>query len=299
MQRSKIPWCEYTWNPITGCTQCSPGCANCYAKQLHDQRNKAFYAGKRVPECYAKPFGTVQFHPERLDQPLRQRKPGVVFVCSMSDLFHEQITDDQRDLVFAVMARATQHTFVVLTKRAEAMERYIRRLYSNARIIDTAARTMGFTFEFAGTYFVSSPLLNVVLGVTACNQEEWNRNSAILVRTPAAKRFVSMEPMLGAIDCSGEYMADCCGGRYPFPNLEQEYRTSRLSMLDGIILGGESGPNARPMHPDWARAVRDQCAAAGVAFFMKQMSGRAPIPDDLYIRQLAWEMEKNNAKGRS
>lgn len=213
-QLSAIEWTESTWNPVTGCTKVSPGCLHCYA-ELMAKRLQAM--GQRN---YANGFA-VTLHPHVLDLPLSWRKPRMVFVNSMSDLFHEAVPDGFIADVFAVMAEASQHTFQVLTKRSE-------------RLAEMAAD-------------LPWPP-NVWMGATI-ETDVYVHRADHLRQTPAVVKFVSAEPLLG-----------------PLPSL-------RLPGLDWVIAGGESGPGARPMEPDWARELRDWCVTEDVAFFFKQWGG--------------------------
>ncbi len=210
MQRSKIEWTEATWNPVTGCTEISPGCAHCYAKTFAER-----FRG--VPgHPYENGFD-LQLRPGRLDQPLRWKKPRTIFVNSMSDLFHDDVPDEYIQQVFEVMEAAEHHRFQVLTKRSERLAQ------------------------------IASNLLwpeNVWMGVSVENQRFVHRVDD-LRRVPAAVRFLSCEPLLGLLDL------DLQGAHW-------------------VIAGGESGPGARAMDPDWVRGVRDQCAVASVPFFFKQ-----------------------------
>jgi protein gp37 len=191
-----------------------------------------------------------------LTAPLRWKKPRTIFVNSMGDLFH--CPHEWIDQVFAVMALAPQHTFQVLTKRAERMRGYMnhpRRRFiveKTARILHNQGGTLP---QHAIAYFTScpAPLPHVWLGVSVEDQKRADERIPDLLHTPAAVRFISAEPLLGSIDLQGAVPA-----------------------LDWVIVGGESGPGARPMHPDWARSIRDQCGAAGVPFFFKQWGEHAP-----------------------
>ncbi len=210
MQRSKIEWTDATWNPVTGCTQISPGCAHCYAKTFAER-----FRG--VPgHPYERGF-EPQLRRERIKQPLRWTKPRTIFVNSMSDLFHEAVPDEYIHEVFEVMAAADQHRYQVLTKRAERLAQL-------------------------------APSLpwpdHIWMGVSVENQR-WTSRIAPLRGTPAAIKFLSCEPLLGPLELD-------------------------LDGIDWVIAGGESGPGARPMHPDWVRAVRDQCLESGTPFFFKQ-----------------------------
>ena len=208
--KSAIEWTEATWNPVTGCDEVSPGCAHCYARTLAER-----FRG--VPgHPYEQGFD-LQLRPERLNQPIEWKRPRLIFVNSMSDLFHEGIEDRFIRSVFDVMGRAEQHTFQVLTKRSE-------------RLADIAAS-------------LSWPS-NVWMGVSVENQR-WTTRVDDLRRVPAAVRFLSCEPLLGPLDLN-------------------------LNGIHWVIAGGESGPGARPMRPEWVRSLRDQCAEADVPFFFKQ-----------------------------
>jgi protein gp37 len=237
---TKIEWVKNqdgtqgeTWNPVTGCTKVSPGCQNCYAEKIAHRLQAMNVAG------YENGFA-VTLHPERINQPLRWTKPRRIFVVSMGDLFHEDIEFRFISTVWGIMMDCQQHTFMVLTKRPQKM--------------------LEFSAWFERTVRKSIKQPNIWLGVTTENQEEADRRIPLLLATPAAKRFVSIEPMLGPVDLGlcQECQAD-------------PTKCSEHNRLDWVILGGESGPNARPMHPDWARSVRDQCQAAWVPFFLKQM----------------------------
>jgi len=233
---TKIEWCEETWNPITGCSPVSEGCEHCYARRMA-QRLKGRYG---YPED--DPF-RVTFHPDRLEQPLKWKKPRMIFVCSMGDLFHPDVDWLTIDNVLNTCWRATRHTFLVLTKRIEAAWYYFR-------------SPIFLTPDHWRREFLDRG--NIWLGVTAENQQRADERIPILLQIPAAKHFVSIEPMLGPVQIRGNY------------HLGEQTIGSWPQGLDWVILGGESGPGARPMHPDWARSVRDQCQAAGVPFFFKQ-----------------------------
>jgi len=200
--------------------------------------------------------------------PLHRKKPTVYFVNSMSDLFHENVPDEWIDRVFAVMALSPQHTFQVLTKRAGQMREYFAargRLNSiNGQKWSLLGTPIGSKINHGGQWMTPAlPLPNVWLGVSAERQQEADERIPLLLQTPAAVRFISAEPLLGPIDLNAV-------------NVDDEIPLLRSCVsgdgrrLDWVIAGGESGKNARPMHPEWARSLRDQCKAAGVAFFFKQ-----------------------------
>ena len=262
--KTAISWTDATWNPVTGCTPVSAGCEHCYAKCMHDR-------GLWSKE----PFSKVTCHPDRLEIPLHWRKPRKIFVCSMGDLFYESVPDEFIDKVFAVMALCPQHTFQVLTKRAERMHLYLgnARLFCN--IVSTSNKTASgeectafnpnlTTLARVARRFpnrLQVPLPNLWLGVTAENQTAADERIPLLLDTPAAVHFVSCEPLLGPIDFTNIQNL-CFDAFYGVDN--------RRTKLDWAICGGETGPGARPMHPDWVRGLRDQCQVARVPFHFKQ-----------------------------
>jgi len=214
MAKSKIEWTEMTWNPTTGCSKISRGCKNCYAENL-SKRLKAM--GNRK---YQNGF-QVTLHPDTLSIPFTWKKSRIVFVNSMSDLFHEDIPDTYIKQVFKVMNDNPQHIFQVLTKRAENMHELRLKL------------------EWTK---------NIWMGVTV-EEKEYDYRIQLLKETEAAVKFLSIEPMIGAT-----------------PNLD-------LSSIDWVIVGGESGPGARPIQKEWIEDVRSQCQKSGTPFFFKQWGG--------------------------
>jgi protein gp37 len=242
--KTKIEWADSVWNPTTGCTKVSQGCKNCYAKKVHDMRHKAYQEGKQLPPQYSVPFETVLLHENRLEQPFHWRKPQRVFVNSMSDLFHPDVPDDFIVKVFAVMFTALEHTFMILTKRPARMLEWINKY--PASYMDREAK-------------------RVWLGVSVENQQAADERIPLLLQTPAAVRFVSCEPLLGAVDLTNYY---------PWSHSKAEAESLQFIQSPNsfwVICGGESGPGARPMHPDWARALVRQCSIANVPIFVKQM----------------------------
>lgn len=290
-ESSTIEWTDATWNPIAGCSLKSPGCTHCYAMPTayrHELMSAALgrvspYTGlTRKVNGKAVWTGDMRLVEAALTLPLRWTKPRRIFVNSMSDLFHESVPDDWIDRVFAVMALCPQHTFQVLTKRADRMRAYLTDASFGLRVggelmrsarghAGAEAMVIGLTHQLS---VQGQPLPNVWLGVSAEDQRRADERVPDLLATPAAVRFVSAEPLLGPIDF------------HKLPLEADGYRASALfghevagavgqcidwvPPLDWIIVGGESGPGARPMHPDWARQIRDACAAAGVAFHFKQ-----------------------------
>ena len=285
--RTGIEWCDATWNPTVGCSIVSPGCANCYAmRTAHRQAGGEKYRGlTRVVNGNPVWTGAVRLHEAALDQPLRWRRPRRIFVNSMSDLFHEDLPDAAIDRMFAVMALCPQHIFQVLTKRADRMRVYLtfsrdvpqEWRWRVCQVIDDMIplRTpASIAAKEAVAY--KPPLPNVWLGISIEDQARADERIPHLLATPAAVRFVSCEPLLRPVDLRNirpkdRYELDALTG-YDF---DQGLVGERL---DWVIVGGESGPGARPMHPDWARSLRDQCQAAGVPFFFKQWGEWAPIP---------------------
>lgn len=292
-----------TWNPIVGCSIVSPGCTNCYAMRMAHrieamQGDSSHYAGTtRVVNGNPVWTGKVRLSPEKtITAPLRWKKPRRIFVNSMSDLFHEDVPDEWIDLVFAVMALAPRHQFQLLTKRSARMRTYFNGPYSNGEGV--AARIADLTWtlapkrlllpepptifevpmgqrlpngepEFGWRRFLKGwPLPNVWLGVSAERQREAEERVPDLLETPAAIRFVSAEPLLGPINFRN------IRGRLSWMKPEHDHfdalHPDLPARINQIITGGESGPGARPMHTDWARRIRDDCAVTDVAYFHKQ-----------------------------
>lgn len=258
--KTGIEWTDATWNPVTGCSKVSQGCKHCYALRDWPRMSanpKTVYFGRQ--------FTDVRCHPERLDQPFRWTKPRLIFVNSMSDLFHEAVPDEFIDRVFAAMARARQHTYQVLTKRADRMAAYLNDPDRKNRIL-AASVSLG----WAGMMDMPWPIPHVWIGVSVEDQAAADERIPMLLDTPAAVRWISAEPLLGPVDLlatpAGDILCRCGGCLEMTPD----------TRLDWVVVGGESGPKARPMHPDWARSLRDQCAAAGVPFLFKQWGEWGP-----------------------
>lgn len=270
---SNIEWTDASWNCLAGCEAISPGCAHCYAASMTrrlEAMGQQDYAGLTTAKHFN---GKVRCLPHKLDVPLRWRKPRRVFVNSMSDLFHEDVPDTFIDKVFAVMAICQQHTFQVLTKRAERMAAYFSGWKSlaapqHAARTATACGAMQLTFGEAAeiwSLMSDSPLPNVWLGVSCEDQQRADERIPRLLKTPAAVRFVSAEPLLGGINFGsigeGRDAFNCLDG-IGGPN------------LDWVIVGGESGSGARPCDVAWIRSIVSQCKAAGVECFVKQLGSR-------------------------
>lgn len=256
MGKSKIEWTDETWNPVSGCTKVSDGCKHCYAER-HWPRLSAPgqpYAGRK--------FTDVACHPERMTQPLHWKKPRRVFVNSMSDLFHESIPFEFIARAFRIMWETPEHTYQILTKRPERMREYCE--------LQTDQK--------------SWPLPNVWLGVSVENQETANERIPILLKTSAAVRWISAEPLLGPVDVYGGDPDPRLDGAVAGPGVSLEpfwdaNGRGPYPGIDWVVVGGESGPRARATNPIWVRSLRDQCTAAGVPFFFKQWGEWAPGDD--------------------
>lgn len=279
MSATNIEWADRVWNPVTGCTKVSAGCKHCYAETLAGR----FWKDRR--------FTDVQVHPDRLDAPLRWRKPARIFVNSMSDLFHEAVPNAFIDQVFAVMALCRQHTFIVLTKRPERMRAYMTRPGSmcsrettvNGAIWSQLGTRRGSKIEHGGNWRCAWPIPNAILGVSVEDQTTADARIPLLLQTPAALRAVSLEPLLGPVDLDRLYSESEDGREQRWDSAISGKRFSPwadgyvdCTTLDWVIVGGESGPKARPCDVAWIRSVVRQCQAAGVACFVKQL-GAKPV----------------------
>ena len=259
-----IEWCDATWNPITGCTRVSRGCEHCYAERLAAGRLRHHTSRAGLTDDHGRWNGVVRFNEEWIEQPLHWRKPRRIFVCAHSDLFHENVPDAWIDRVFAVMGTARQHVFQILTKRPERMRNYI--MHKAEKRLVKGGRPPDINLWYAGW-----PLPNVWIGTSVEDQQTLNVRWPVLRETPAAVRWLSIEPLLGGITLDG--------------GVDGPDHLEGANRPDWVVVGGESGPGYRPMAPDWARLIRDQCDFAGCAFYMKQMAGKAAIPSDLMIRE--------------
>lgn len=238
---SAIEWTDATWNPVTGCTKITAGCDNCYAERFSE----------RFRDVAGHPFERgfdLTLRPERITQPLAWRRPRMIFVNSMSDLFHKQVPKAFIDQVFDTMEAADWHVFQVLTKRSSLLRDYLRRRYAT-----------------------KVPPAHIWLGVSVEDHKARTRVDHLRA-APAAVRFLSIEPLIGPIG-----ILDLTG-------------------IHWVIAGGESGPRARPMHIDWAREVRDQCAKQRVPFFFKQWGGLRPKTGGRLLDGREWnELPQPNA----
>ena len=268
-----ISWADATWNPVVGCTKVSPGCDHCYAIRTAHRMTanpnplvSQAYAGTEAGDEWT---GKVNLLPGRLDQPLRWRKPRRIFVNAQSDLFHGAVPDDFIARVFAVMACTPRHTYQVLTKRHGRM-RSLLRSDDFRPAVEDAMRGIVAAYRTERTWYAAWPLPNLWLGLSVEDQSTADLRIPALLDTPAAVRWVSAEPLLGPVDLrEWVHTPECLPGGDDGP----PWCTCGLFLsggLDWVVVGGESGPGARPMHPEWARTLRDQCASTGVAFFFKQ-----------------------------
>jgi protein gp37 len=282
MGKTSIEWTDASWNPIVGCTEVSPGCANCYAARLAATRLKNHpdykglavihegrYVSKEKPSVNCSHWAAdehkpgseqVRFLPNRIHEPKESKKARRIFVCDMGDLFHESVKLEWLHQILSVIQKCPQHTFQILTKRAALMK---ERMEDQSR------------------FFTPWPMPNVWLGVSVENQHFADERIPLLLSTPAAVRFISAEPLLGPLDLSRFLKCDCQlkGNNFSAPE-QHAVNCPERRRIDWVICGGESGPNARPMHPEWARFLRDQCQSAGVPFFFKQWGEYLPALQD-------------------
>jgi protein gp37 len=250
---NKIEWLHLpgytaeTWNPITGCTKVSAGCANCWAEKM----------SKRMAGRYGYPASDpfkVTVHKDKFQKPFSWRNPRMVFVCSMGDLFHDDVPDNFINDVFnSIEAEENRkHLFLILTKRPKRMH------------------------ELSGRWGPGAFPNNLWFGVSVENQDTANKRIPWLLRIPAEKRFISAEPLLERVSINMLWMEE--EQKEPFRDelLEHTFLLDAQKELDWVIVGGESGFHARPMHPDWVRSIRDQCAQTGTPFFFKQWGAWIP-----------------------
>lgn len=305
MGDTNIEWTDKTWNPQRGCSRVSPGCVNCYAERqaarfaapgigvlgepgkIPSERPAAYPAGPFfgfVTRVNGHPAwtGKVELVEKHLGDPLHWKTPCRVFVNSMSDLFHEDLPDEAIDRVFGVMAWCRRHTFQILTKRADRMRAYSNRLAGLTRQERGVrmAQAKGFDVPSDTPGGMAWPLPNVHFGVSTEDQQRANERVAQLLLTPASVRFVSYEPALSHVDFTRiEHEPGGSGGTVFINSLTGKMVSvgggQQLPKLDWVIIGGESGPGARPFDLEWARSVVQQCAVTGTKCFVKQL-GSAP-----------------------
>lgn len=284
---SKIEWCDETWNPLVGCSRISAGCSRCYAAEAaKSARLQQFTQYQKVKDW----DGMIEFVENQLLKPLSWKASKKVFVCSMSDIFHANVKDEWLDKIFAVMAIAKQHTFQVLTKRPERMNEYLSDPKTVQRIGTWIAADLSPHYGLVGLNHsvfdeFDLPLPNCWLGVSVENQKAADDRIPSLLATPASVRFLSCEPLLEAIEI-------------------EEYLRAGTEELGhpGIglaIIGGESGPGARPCHIDWIRSLVKQCQQTKTAVFVKQLGSHA-IDSTPYIDGIVqnhFQVKLKNRKG--
>lgn len=277
---TKIEWADHTFNPWIGCTKVGPGCDHCYAKAEWEDRRHRVVWGAGHARSRTKTWGDpVKWNANHeaffAEHGRRQR----VFCSSLADVFDNQVPEAWRWDLFRLIKQTPHLDWLLLTKRI-----------GNARImLNSAASTVMDDFVGADTWD-KEPWPNVWIGATVVTQEEADRDIPKLLAVPATKRFLSMEPLLGSVDLTalhnpgplhqrGAFINALRGGTYgQVPTTGERMRITHgpIECIDWVIVGGESGPGARPMHPDWARSLRDQCEAAGVPFMFKQWGEFAP-----------------------
>lgn len=321
--RTHIEWTDATWNIITGCSVVSAGCKHCYAMKLAGTRLAHHPSREGLTiDTAAGPVwnGEVRFNDRWLLQPLDWARPRRIFVCAHGDLFHESVPDEWICAVFAIMASAPQHTFQVLTKRPQRARRWFERMRDRATaegyLHECLKGRMGYYHPRRPAVNLATwPLPNVWLGVSVEDQAAADARIPDLLRTPAAVRWLSAEPLLGPVDLSAHIappdlpfltagtplcrqLPSGVGCARSGPHYPREYgcrwseifSEGSLPGLNWVIVGGESGPGARPMHPDWVRSLRDQCTAAGVPFLFKQWGSWAGAGGQRDALPHAWMM---------
>lgn len=261
-----IPYCDRTWNPIGGCTHCSPGCVNCWAERLVATRftGKSRYDGLTKNGRWT---GDIKLFEDRLEQPLHWRKPQRIFVCSQADLFHPDVPFEFVDKMFDVIWEAPQHAYLILTKRPKIMAAWLAR--KTKRLKQQQQRPI------------------ILAGISICNQKEADKKIPILLQTPAAKRWVSIEPMLGPVDLKWNIV-------YPSQRCSSRIRNETpMRGLDWVVVGCESGPSRRPCKLEWILDIVQECKAAGVKCYVKQISinGKASTtpaewPEELRVQEV-------------
>lgn len=326
MTASKIEWADRSdWNPIRGCTRVSEGCRNCYAEGIAARFSgpgQPFHGfAERTPNG-PRWTGKVELVEDRLTLPLRWRKPARIFASSTSDIFHESLPDEAIDRIFAVMALAPQHTFQVLTKRPERMRDYVTALHTKrvlkAGMVAVEGKAVIEHYADPADFPLWKPLPNVWLGVSVEDQATADERIPHLLATPAARLFLSCEPLLGPVDLRWIAEPDdekdgvidaLLGCNWIEKENGEEFRPARPGhqdrimrrwvcspeadilanrKIDWVIAGGESGPNARGSCAEVETNMRlllDHCRAAGVPFFGKQNFRKQPLPDDLLVRE--------------
>jgi protein gp37 len=314
--KSLIDWCDVTWEVTAGCSKVSAGCKNCWAIRTDARLQGAGFKGyekvvtSRSQELRSEEVktkqksgnkgllnwtGKVNLLEHNLQQPFGWRKPRRVFVNSRSDLFHPDVPFEYVDRVMTVIAMNPQHTFMILTKRPERMKEYFE-----SRIIDSYLKiniTININSKF-NFFVLPIPILNLWLGVSVEDQKTADERIPILLEIPAAKHFISLEPMLGPVDLSKYLVKNIRCPYHPKGQgcgvCEDTGMIYLHNLLDWVIVGGESGPGlksagmtgARPMHPEWVRSINVQCTMANVQFYFKQWGSYSMLNDKVANVQL-------------
>lgn len=290
---------KYTWNPITGCTPISDGCKNCYAKIVHERFNDT-------------PFNEIVLHPDRLIEPIKTRKPTLVFVGSMTYIFHEDIPTEWIDEVFHSMMRSIHVTFQILTKRPQRMKEYIdglledgiRRISSTPMQSPLTSSEVGFIrglksldwgardFDDDATHLlygkhgvnIKHPFHNIWFGVTAENQKQADIRIPILLETKVTNRFLSIEPLIDEVDISKYLDEKQLLDTYFYENEVQKTKQAIFNKIDWVIVGGETGAKSRTrnMQPIWVDKIFNDCKRNETKFFFKQWGNSKPKNDDKY-----------------
>lgn len=276
-----IEWTEQTWNPITGCDKVSDGCTNCYALTLAKRlkgMGSAKYQTDGNPGTSGPGFG-LAMHDDALTIPLRWRKPRRIFVNSMSDLFHEKVSDEFIALVFAIMAMTPWHTYQVLTKRHGRLKSLLNKP-TFPQLVENRVRKRNVYAKGPAW-----PLPNVWLGVSVENQQWADIRVPALLDTPAAVHWISAEPLLGSVDIERWLHDESC----IWMSRSTCTCAPKGRRLDWVVTGGESGRDWRPADPAWFRSVRDQCRPALTAYLHKQNGGRTPKSGGRLLDGRTWD----------
>ena len=295
MNKTNISWTDFTWNPITGCTAISEGCQNCYAKIVHERFNDT-------------PFSEIVLHTNRLEEPMKRRKPCNIFIGSMTDLFHEKVPDEWLDEIFHIIMRTPHLTYQILTKRPERMKKYLQELDEDricaTKMMPYLSHTEiggytltdwgGRSFEDDTEEFVGRKFPNVIFGVTAENQKEANVKIPILLSIPVKHRFVSIEPMVGKIDLTMLFPNEDEDVLHYINAMEgKDYQSggyTKGNSLDWVIVGGESGTKSkvRKMDPNWVQRIYSDCKDNNVPFFFKQWGAFKPNDSFFFEKIQEW-----------
>jgi protein gp37 len=271
--KSKIEWTDATWNPVTGCDRVSEGCDNCYAltlaSRLKEMGNPRYQTDGR--RATSGPGFGVALHEDALVTPLSWKRPRMIFVNSMSDLFHPDVPATFIARCVEVMVKAEQHTFQVLTKRPRRMAALMPKIWSLLDVV------------------IENPPKNIWLGVSVENQKSADARIPLLLETPAGVRFLSCEPLLGSIDLSEWLDHPKAPGSIGLRRFFNQGSSTGGASIDWVIAGGESGHGFRPMRTEWAIELRDQCSRAGVPFFFKQWGGRTPKAGGRTLEGRTWD----------